>query len=734
MTTQPQETDSSILTSMTSESPSQNLAPTLSKKDATRIISWVNTNYEKAKNDRWKTERQWYLNLAFYYGRQNVQFKGDARGKGIELIVPPAPHWRARPVVNKIKPRARKEMAKLTSQKPNAFIIPASSDERDLYAAQAGEQIWRSIFHHKKTQEKIRRQVFWAVITGNGFLKSFWNPNALDQLTGMPGDIDFLPVMPMRFFVPDLMEEDLENQPYIFEATRRSIDSLQNQYQMKFTEDNSKLSEYESSFTTLMGVDNNSLKETTVIECWIKPGTTTFLPSGGLVTVANDHILWFSNEGIPYEHGLYPYSHMGNIPTGKFFRESMITDLIPLQREYNRTRGQIIESKNRMASPQLAAEQGSIDATKVTNEPGQIIFYRPGFQAPTPIQLQPIPSYVLQEQDRIQSDMDEISGQHEISRGQTPSGVTAATAISYLQEQDDTQLSFAYDSLEESIEKTAKLTLSYVKQYWTEPRMVKVTGADGTFDVKAFTGSELGDNTDIRIEGGSSLPTSRAAKQAFIMELMKMNFIPPEKGLEILEIGGIDRIYEEIQIDVRQAQRENLKMERATEELIQQHAEEELVRWAEQNPDAMVMEDGQGNYWDMSPAVAGIDPETGEAIDSGYPPEPVELPLIVPVNSWDNHAIHIAEHNKYRKSQSFEQLPEAAKKLFEDHVNTHIMQMQTALTDQVSLPAITSQMEMPMPMGPGGPADMLMEPPVEGSEEIPEEEMPPPEAQGNEGM
>lgn len=727
MTTLP-EASTSTPQSVNLSTPSMNSVDKLSAKDQKRLVSWVLTEYERAKNDRWKTERQWYLNLAFYFGKQNVLFKGgrEAVGKGFELYTPPAPYWRARPVVNKIKPRIRKEMSKLTSQKPNAYIIPASSDDRDMYAAQAGEQIWQSIYISKKVHSKIRRAVFWTSITGNGFLKEFWNPNAIDRLTGEVGDLDMYPVMPMRLFVPDLLEEEIENQPFVFEATKRNIDQLSRQYQQNFVADvETKTSEFENSFMTLMDADQDKNKEVIVIEAWIKPGQTKILPAGGLITIANNKILQYIPDGWPYDHNMYPYAHIGHIPTGKFYRDATITDLIPLQREYNRTRGQIIESKNRMAKPQLAAEQGSLDTTKITNEPGLIVQYKPGFQAPTPIPLQNLPAYVLQEQDRIQMDMDEISGQHEISRGQTPSGVTAATAISFLQEQDDTQLSYTYDSLEEATEKVAKMTLAYVKQYWTEPRMVKVTGSDGSFDVKAFRGSDLGDNTDIRIEAGSALPTSKAAKQAFIFDLMKMGFIPPEKGLEVMEMGGVNKIYETLQVDIRQAQRENLKMERATAELIQQNQNEQLQIWAQENPgvieSGLLLEDGQGNFINLAPAV---DPATGQ--ETGLPPEPVELALLVPVNSWDNHAIHIEEHNKYRKSQSFENLPDEAKALFEEHVSMHIFMMQNALMDPTSHEAITTGMEMPVADEEGASGEesgasaeeVLMEEPA-ASEEMP---------------
>lgn len=646
------------------------------KERQKRIVSWVNEQFTKAKEARWKSERQWYLNLAFYFGQQNVQFKGGAGSldRSMQLVTPPAPYYRARPVINQIRPRIRTEMAKLTAQKPNAFIVPASSDDRDMYAANAGEQIWDSLYRFKKVHAVLRRAVFWATVTGNGFIKSYWNEEEYDAISEMPGDICYTPITPFHLFVPDVKEEEIEDQPWVIHAQLRNADELSKFYKQPINFERSAGDLLEDSFINVMGIQQwEKNKNVLVLECWVRPGVCPDLPEGGMYVVAGNRVI-YGSPSWPYSHGQFPFAHIGHVQSGKFYRDSTITDLIPLQKEYNRTRGQIIEAKNRMAKPQLAAEMGSIDPTKITSEPGQVILYRPGFQAPQPIPLQALPSYVLDEQERIKIDMDEISGQHEVSRGQAPPGVTAATAISYLQEQDESKLSYTYDSIEEAIEKIAFQSLNYVKQFWDAARQVKVTGADGSFDVMAFRGSDLRGNTDIRVEAGSALPTSKAAKQAFIMDLMKMGFIDPQKGLEVMEIGGINKIYEQVQTDVRQAQRENLRMAQATQDLILQDKQNKEQMWL-QSPEgqsavangALVQDPMSGENLVVSP------PDPNDPESDGQPSmDPIPVTLIVPVNTWDDHRVHIERHNHYRKGQAFEQLDQAAKDLFEAHVQGHV--------------------------------------------------------------
>lgn len=544
------------------------------KLDQRKIIDWAKRQFQDCKAARSSAERQWKLNLAFYYGRQNMVFRQSPNfvpGSGGSLFTPPAPYYRSRPTINRIRPIVRKELSRLTAQKPTASIVPASSEDIDMYAARAGEQIWESVYRRKKLDVVLKETLFWTLTTGAGYMKVYWDDNEIDKDSDQMGDFCFDAETPFHIFVPDLRQTDLEKQPYMIHAQLKPREQIKMMYpgiQVDTVRTGGKDEILEDSYLNMSGSNNvNDSNTVLCLEVWVKPGCISMFPAGAMFSICGDY-LTYGQEGWPYQHGRYPFAKFDHIPSGKFYSDSSIVDLIPLQREYNRTRGQIIEAKNRMAKPQLIAPAGSIDPRKITSEPGIVIEYTPGFEPPQPIPLAEIPSYVLQELDRILMDMSDISGQHEVSQGQTPPGVTAATAISYLQEQDESVLSVTYDSMERGVEKIAFETLSLVSQYWDTARMIKVVGLDGSFEVMSLKGSDLHGNDDIRVEAGSALPTSKAAKQAFIMDLMKMGFINPNKGLEVMEIGGINKIYDEIQVDVREAQRENIKMSQVTQQQV----------------------------------------------------------------------------------------------------------------------------------------------------------------------
>jgi hypothetical protein len=646
-------------------------------QDSKKLVAWIKAEYEKCKSARKNEEIDWYLQIAFYNGKQYHNW-GTINGKE-GLMEEPNPANLPRITVNRIEPVIRTEIAKTTSQQPSAAVVPASNDEEDLLSATAGEQVWQSVYDRNNFQTEILQKAeFWRAVCGNGFIKCFWDPTIkhyenqtlVDPMTGRKtvrravsatGDVKFEVVSPFHLFIPDLSQEDLEQQPYIFNVYTKSEQWVKQNFKSVLPKDfvPTKVNASEiqdAAIMDLRGVDTAKPDAVLVIEAWIKPNQISYLPQGGLVTIVDSEIVQLSNTGIPYHHGQYPFAHLHGIQNGKFYRRSVIKTLIPLQRELNRTRSQIIHAKNLMAKPQMMYAEGSVDPKKITARAGIWIPVRPGFSMPTPVPIQPLPNYVLQEITQLQQDFEDISGQHQISRGESGSGVTAATALAYLGERDDAYLTTIFNSIEAGVEKIARQALSLFVQYVEEKRMIKITGSDGSFDAMMLSGSDVASGTDIKIESGSALPTSKSARQALVTEWMKMGFISPEDGLRILEMGMLKQYYNVIKIDENAAQRENLMMKKITDEIAQQVEE----------------------AWNAGAAngdIDKIDPTTGA---------PLQVPAVVPVNGWDNHAVHIEIHNRFRKSQAYEILPDIVKKEFQKHISIHenalmMKQMQEAL-------------------------------------------------------
>ncbi len=619
--------------SSTNGSSGLSAAKLFKKSGETELLGLANEWFKDCRTARLQYERQWYLNLAFYFGRQYVQWSNNvtAADPGImRLVEPKAPPWRVRLISNKCKPVIRKEIAKLTKQKPQPFVIPASTDDDDLAAARAGEQIFEHTTRELKFDQVQLSALFWMLLCGTAFIKDWYDPNVRDA-EGVLGSIQLEAVNPFQFYIPDPQESLLENQPYAFHVLGKPADWVEDTYQKKVQPDSlAGAGLLEQRFLTAMGIQQQAKNSVAVKELWIKPCKR--FAKGAKVTFTSDTILLVEEEW-PFQYRDFPFTALNHIPTGQFYSDSVLIDLIPLQKEMNRTRSQIIEAKNRMSKPQLTAPRGSLDPSKITTEPGLVVFYTPGFAAPVPIPLVSLPNYVIEEVNRCQRDMDDISGQHEISKGASPTGVSAATAISFLQEQDDAMLSPTISSLERSTAQIGRHILCHVNQFWEAERTVKALGENNAFETAMFNKASIRGNMDLNVQAGSATPRSTAAKQAFIMDLMEKQYITPEQGLRYLDMAETGRMYEELQVSARQAQRENLKMSQGEE----------------------------------------IQPHT-----------------------YDEHPVHVVEHDLYRRRQAFEQLDDSTKTAFENHVQQH-----KQLVGQAQGTPIAPGEPLPPP--PGGP-------------------------------
>jgi len=372
------------------------------------------------------------------------------------------------------------------------------------------------------------------------------------------------------------------------------------------------------------------------------------MPQGGVIISIDDILINVYRDGFPYGHGMYPFTKFEHIPTATFYADSPIVDLSQLQKEYNGLRSEISEAGRRMAKPQLIAPMGSIVPSKLTNEPGLVIQYKPGMAPPQPLPLSPLPQYYLDQQDRVLNDWIDISGEREVSRGDAPPGVTSGTAISYLQEASNQYLTPQFQSIEAGVEKIATQTIELFVQYVDLPRKIRTIGADGAFDTMLLKGADIASGTDIRIEPGSSYAKSKAAQEARVMDMFSVGIIDQPTASRLLEVGGVQKIMDTMNVAERKAQRENIKMKMMTLEDIE-----------------MARQQAMQEIMTQLPPEAMQNPEIMQEIQN------MPAPAIIPVDDFDVHEVHIETHNKFRMSQEYEILPDEIKAQFADHVAQH---------------------------------------------------------------
>jgi hypothetical protein len=255
---------------------------------------------------------------------------------------------------------------------------------------------------------------------------------------------------------------------------------------------------------------------------------------------------------------------------GRFWPTCPTEQLISPQAELNKAQSQIADNAERIGNPPLLRSSLNEDFDWHALPGEEIVFMDVGTPGSIPqfMNVPELPAYVQQRVDRIEQSIREISGQHEVTSGAVPAGVTAASAINLLQEADDTRLGPDIADMEAALAGAGQRAVYLMARYFTDQRVVRVAGADGGWEFVAYRKGMLPDDQGIDVQAGSGLPQSKAAKQAAIQEVLnmlvqsgtKLSERDLRRVLQEYEVGGLEKFFSSIGEDERQIARENQRL------------------------------------------------------------------------------------------------------------------------------------------------------------------------------
>lgn len=618
----------------------------------------LNELYTKARSARAVLEPVWQMNMAYFANEQWLAWNGN------RLYRPEVPRNRILVTDNRITPAIRKEIARMTKQQPVFTVTPNTADEQDTNAAELGETVMRDLYKRLKLAATVGTALRWSRVCCAGFLKVFWDstvgestevlvsqangniiqnpqtgaplrPGDMPEMQQMPGvvvrvvsqgEICVEARSPFQMF-PDPLVENFQDAEWLVEESVKSPDYVQRRYGVTLQPDTAAAPGFNGIGTGMMAMGRARYMGVRVREYWCKPNPNS--PGGkrvvwALQTTKNrtttGQILYEDDQ--PFD--CQPYIMFSAVPVpGRLWPMSVVELLRGPQTELNKVESQIAENRSRVGNPTLLASKQAVrDPQKFVqsaNQPGGVLFYddvgSPNAK-PDILPAPPLPDYVIQTITNILGSIEDISGQHEVSSAQVPPGVTAASAINLLQEADDTMLGPDMADFEQQLGYLGSKMLSLVARYYTDARTIRVAGDNGSWQIFDFRGAMLRDNTHVEVQAGSAFPQSKAAKQAWIQDLLTflVQSGNPPQGRELAqflsdsEIGGAERLVEAYTINEQQINRENVLL-------------------------------SQGQLFGINP--------------------------------YDDDQAHIDGHQDFQKSARYPQLPEQTQANIEGHVEMH---------------------------------------------------------------
>lgn len=560
-----------------------------------KIVRMVEKMFSRAKKAKQLTNERIIDNYLFFRGKHWNERR---------------PMHRHQEVINLAHQIIQQQLPILTDPRPNIETIP--EEPSDFLFSEFMTQILRSKWDRKQHSKQLSESIIDAFYAGTAIAKIIWNPELLNGL----GDYEWKVVDPLYVYTDDRMTDFNDNiGTFVIEAEPTPVDEIKRRYPKKGHLVKGDLSDADlrrfkksamNDQKIRSPVDNRTFidigdfqrdsteqKEALLIECWMTSDelieqeieklddkgnlTKAFqvvkkYPKGRKIVIASGILL----EDIenPYDDGKMPYARFRDyILPREFWGEGEIDQIKGPNRIMNKAMSYLLDILSLMGNPIWKVPAGAgIDVEKLLNSPGLVVEHNDGAEPKREMGVQAQP-FIFQIFDRAQNLVEKISGVNEVSQGVAPANASGV-AIDALQEAAQTRLRQKARNLNEFLTDIGKLIVSRILQFYTEPRVERMTGNPATAEFFRFhieeTASEAGpvrlavmqpvvpnefggltagevreveikDNLDLRVDTGTELPLRKARLKADAQALYSQGIIDEEELLGAMDWPNKER-------------------------------------------------------------------------------------------------------------------------------------------------------------------------------------------------
>ena len=608
------------------------------KQSPEELISELEIQLNDAIDNRATVEKTWFLNIAAIMGKQWVTWNDYTKN----YDAPKAPDYRVRMVDNQVLVTYDKRLAKITSVNPKYVVTPNSNDEKDIEASRLGTKVIKGLKNKLKFRVLKMLRSQWQLLCGTVFVYFSWDKDAGDELPADPfnptapvlhmGEINQEVVNPFEIYCLDgsgyinQWERICWMRYVAIDKIKAMCPSKEIADQIKPETDDSKAGMYAKKIETIstLNVENYQKPKASdkgAFLKWVFERPSKDHPKGRFVSYCNGVLMWVLpmpniNLGKEFEMPFLEYNDL-QIPN-RTWGQSRIEQILPVNRELNKSRSQIIENKNKMGNPKIMIVQNSVSDTAFTDEQGEMVEVNmaiPGAQMPQALPVSPLPNYVTTLPAELKTVIQDMTAIHDVSQAKAPPGVKSGKAIANLQGDDNSALGPLLQQASENDVILWTASLKLVGAKYTEQRLLTIAGDDNMPEVMAFSGTDLRNNTTVWVEDSDIVPESRYDRQSKIEDWYykgllgnQQNDETRKRALRMMEVGNTDEMWTEGTLDNIKAKAENKRM--------------------------------------------------------------IKGEMIVP-EWWENHEAELLEHIKVMKSPLFISKPPLVKSIFENHIKAH---------------------------------------------------------------
>lgn len=474
--------------------------------------------FQSAKEARKHLVGRWRRNEELYQGKMLKPFN--------------LPKYKTRIEPNIIHSVIETMYAILTDRYPQVDVMPKTEEQVD--SAKKAQDVLNFVMQEKKAQRAIAGMKRDGLIYGTGYIKPVIQN----------GDLAFVVPDPFTVFV-DPLATNMQDAKCVVFATPTYIDDIEQIYGKRVAVEG-KMDEFKSfnKDPDKYGTDKFSWEDvetqTPRDENYGSDGDTEY--RGGMAILKES---WYWCEDT-----LHLCTWAGNV---LLQQEEAPYDFIPLcvfqnynsaHSFYGKGEPEIIESL--AVGSSIALSQGmdnlilqgnpaivmskslaKIQGNRPSDKPGQIYYLNNPAERIDRLPAGNISASTLPMAKQMIDLADMVSGVHEISRGNNPTGVTASKAISQLQEASQQIIRAKEREIgTDAIIDLNKMTLNLLANNYAQDIQIRQDAEDGSgYEFNKIAPYDLDPDMDFKYVPGSSLPDSRISRMDQAIDLLQLGLL-----------------------------------------------------------------------------------------------------------------------------------------------------------------------------------------------------------------
>ena len=479
-------------------------------------------------------------------------------------------HWHDVPQLDRNEPRpvtpilqstVENVKSELLDRVPEAVILPESPADGEI--AHVIEAIIRQN-HDADGYVKEYRKLVHDLLVGGYCVQEIGYDNALNS--GLGGA--FIRHVDARSILFDPLVTDAQESRAVFKISLKTREYIESRFPKAapfLTAD---------SFGTPDAVEDGILHgdrsgAMLFLEYWWREfDAETERSSVHMAQIAGNQVLSDSRDVKPdglFEHGTYPF-----LITQMFVRKGSclglgLVDMFETQQRYADKLDQIVLKNALMASHnKLLVTEGSGFDTEDLRDWSKEVHRGESLNGITWFSTPPLPAYIIGYIESIRESIKQESGANDFSRGMVTGGVTAASAISAMQEMSNKRARMIARVLHESFRDAVRLEIEVEREFNFFTRKVNVT-IDGETKERTFESTMLvrraPGNAILPIEFYISVKAQQETKYSAMsqnelaLRMLQSGMMAPAQAVELMVFEGKEQLLKQLKEQSEKAER-----------------------------------------------------------------------------------------------------------------------------------------------------------------------------------